>query len=118
MKSDTLHKGYLPHFSKRIYPISKVVHKRSPATYKLFDRQTDQDLVGVFYEEELVRVLPTSKGFRFVEDILRTKTEGGKKYNLVQWKNTKEAEWVEHGAPIHYSKPPATTAASTSGLSS
>jgi hypothetical protein len=118
MKKDIMQKGYLPHFSKCVYPISKVLHKRSPATYKLFDRQSNQDLGGVFYEEEIVRVLPTAKGFRIIEDIIKTKTEGGKTYNLVQWKNTKEAEWVEHGAPIHYSKPPATAAASTSGLSS
>ena len=118
MKRDIMQKGYLPHFSKRVYPISKLLHKRTPPTYKLFDHHSDQDLGGVFYEEELVRVVPTSKGFRVIEAIIKTKTEGGKKYNLVQWKNTKEAEWVEHGAPIHYSKPPATAAASTSGLSS
>jgi hypothetical protein len=92
-------KGYLSHFSEEIFTISKIFNSRYPQTYKLYDRTDSEDLEGVFYAEELVRVLPKEKadGVRLIEKILKSDPPKKPTRHLVQWKDTKETSWIDHG---------------------
>lgn len=72
-------KGYLPTYNEEYF----VIHDRlatSPPTYKLVDQAGDV-LVGVFYREELQRVIPTEGEYT----VLKRRKRKGSKESLVHY---------------------------------
>ena len=80
-------KGYKPNYSEEVFTVSKILH-RHPATYTLSDAV--EQITGIFYDEELVLVLPGSK----VQPIkvLRSERRGAELWHLIEIRNRKK--WI------------------------
>ena len=80
IKKDKFEKAYIINWSDRVYTISKVLNT-IPHTYTVQDERGRQHK-GTFYEQEL----QANKDQRFrIQEILKYKTEKGKRYGLVKW---------------------------------
>ena len=79
----TFKKGYLPNWTEEIFTVSKLIPK-SPPVYKIKD-YNGEELEGVFYAEELQRVVKKDDVYK-VEKVLAKKTVGGKVKVLVKWR--------------------------------
>lgn len=79
-------KGYYGGWKKEPFIIRKI-YSTAPPTYLLKDLK-DENVDGVFYEQELQQIHPTDT--YAIEKILKKK---GKKY-LVKWANYPKEEWV------------------------
>jgi hypothetical protein len=90
----TFEKGYLPNYTEEFFKIKEIKIGR-PTVYKLVDLK-DEDLTGIFYEEELSPYTETGESTYKVEKILGRKTVKGKKYVLVKYKGWPEKfnEWL------------------------
>ena len=75
-------KGYLPNFTTEIFTIVQRV-SRQPPVYKLKDWNGDV-IDGVFYENELVKVLKSNEIY-VIEKILKTRTRKGIAEHFVKW---------------------------------
>lgn len=76
-------KGYLKKWTLEIFEVSKKI-PRTPPVYKVKDFD-NEEIDGVFYEEELQKVIDT--GIYKIDQILKTrKTKKGKTEYLVTWK--------------------------------
>lgn len=76
--------SWLPNWTDEVF----VIYKRyptSPPTYLIKDLK-GTILKGRFYEQELQRVVKTSRDFWKVEKILQTRGVGAKKEYFVKWK--------------------------------
>jgi hypothetical protein len=77
-------KGYLPNWTEEVF----VIYRRypsSPPTYLIKDLK-GSIVKGRFYEQELQKVVKTSRDFWRVEKILKTRGVGAKKEYFVKWK--------------------------------
>ena len=80
IKKDKFEKAYIINWSDRVYTINKVLNT-IPHTYTVQDERGRQHK-GTFYEQEL----QANKDQRFrIQEILKYKTEKGKRYGLVKW---------------------------------
>jgi hypothetical protein len=59
VKRNIFRKGYLPNFTDEVYIIKEIL-PTSPVTYRLKDKK-DEDIIGSFYEAEMVKVPVTYK---------------------------------------------------------
>ena len=78
-------KGYTPTTSEEIFQIKTVVN-RNPVVYRIVDMNRE-DIVGTFYEQELIPAKPPSDDDLYLIDkILKTrKVRGGKKEYFVSY---------------------------------
>lgn len=83
-------KGYLPTYNEEYFVIQDRL-ATSPPTYKLVDR-SGEVLVGVFYREELQRVIPTDGQYT----ILKHRKRKGSKESLVHYtgRPSNQDEWI------------------------
>lgn len=90
-----LSKGYLPNFNPEIFLVDKVMTKRTPATYKLKDL-AGEDIEGIFYEAELVKVVESGKEVREIEKVIKTQERNKDFMYFVKFKNepVKNNKWV------------------------
>ena len=88
-----LSKGYQPNFTLEEFVITKVLENRIPHSYRLCDLQ-GEDVEGVFYREELVRVSKRSKRALNVEEILKSELRKKQLWHLVRLTNTKQI-WMK-----------------------
>ena len=88
-------KGFEQNYTDEIFIISKVL-QTSPTTYKLKDYD-DEEICGVFYEEELVPFNKQDEDYE-IEYVVKTKQVNGKTKYLVKWKGYPESmnAWVSH----------------------
>ena len=78
-------KGYLPNFTDEVFIITEVL-KTNPITYKLKDLN-NEDIIGTFYEKELVKY---DHEMYEIEEVIK-KLKGKV---LVKWKGYKEPSWI------------------------
>ena len=78
----TFHRGYMEDFTKEFFTISKVLKNLPIPTYKLKEFNGDE-LVGSFFEDELVRY-KTPVFYQI--DIIKTRGKGKKKEYLVHYR--------------------------------
>lgn len=94
-----LSKGYWPNYSSEIFTVSRVMKRRYPVTYKLKD-DTDEELVGIFYNEELVRVLQTDQPVRVIKKLEKSEHRNGDLWHLVKFENSKKSSWIRNDALV------------------
>ena len=70
-------KRYLPSWTEEVFTITKRVLRRPPV-YKIADFD-DEELKGIFYEQELQRVNKTDSDFYRVEEVLRSRMRNKRK---------------------------------------
>ena len=70
----TFKKGYLPSWTEEIFTISQRIDK-SPPVYRLKDLM-GEDIAGIFYGQELQKVIKTDDVFR-VEKVIKERTRKG-----------------------------------------
>lgn len=56
-------KGYLPGYTQEVFKVRSRLHNRTPASYRIAD-QSDESIVGVFYEPELSRVARPTRVYK------------------------------------------------------
>ena len=90
----TFAKGYLPNYTEEFFKI-KEVRIGLPTVYKLTDLK-NEELNGIFYEEELSPYRETEESTYKIEKIIGRKTVKGKKFVLVKYKGWPEKfnEWL------------------------
>ena len=90
-----LSKGYLPSFTTEVFRVKSLLRNREPATYKL-ESISGEAIDGIFYEPELVRVIPKIGPLREIEKIVKTQNHRTRGLHyLVKWKNEKNPTWIE-----------------------
>ncbi len=89
-----LSKGYLPNFTQEVFAIRERLD-RSPPVYKLNDLEKEE-IEGVFYESELVRVIDSDKQAREIEKVMKTEKQNGELRYFVKFKNepVKNNKWI------------------------
>jgi len=85
IKRKSFRKGYLPNFTTEIFIINKVL-RTAPVTYKLKD-MNDEEIIGSFYEDEMV--LYDSELYE-IEKVLKT----SRNKILVKWKGYEVPSWI------------------------
>ena len=53
MEKNLFHRGYLPQFSKTIFIVTEQL-ARDPPVYRIKDAKSNEDITGIFYDQELV----------------------------------------------------------------
>lgn len=76
-------KEYTPNYSHEIFMIKKVL-LRQPIVYKLEDLM-NEEITGIFYEQEVQKVIMNEKTEYLIDKILKTRNKRGKKQVLVSW---------------------------------
>ena len=87
-----LEKGYRANYSEEIFIVKEILN-RVPTTYKLCDTQ-GEEIEGVFYNEELVRVVVPSKLIGSIKSIIKSEKRKSKLYHFVSWLTEKTPCWV------------------------
>jgi hypothetical protein len=95
MEKHVLSKGYKANFKKEIFVISKLLKNRYPATYKIQDLSGDE-IDGIFYTKELVRVRRGKKPVKEIQKLLRTEQRKGELWHRVKWKGKAADSWVRN----------------------
>ena len=90
IEKHVLSKGYRPNYSNEIFVVSRIL-KRQPPTYKLKD-QEGETIDGVFYNEELVRVLPDETIHR-IDTVKKSERREGELWHLVKYVDKRE-RWI------------------------
>ena len=87
-------KGYLPNFTQEVFEIVQCI-PRHPPVYKLKD-WNDELIKGMFYEQELVKVIKDEDDMFKLEKIIRKHTKKGVKEVLVKWMGypNKFNQWI------------------------
>ncbi len=87
-------KKYTPNFSMEVFKIAQVI-KRSPVVYKLQDLQ-NEEISGVFYEPELVKVLFDRDSFFKIEKVIKKRIRNGQRQLFVKFLGYPEKfnDWV------------------------
>ena len=90
---ETFQKGYEQSYSNEVFEVTKV-QNTYPVTYKIKD-YNNQELGGMFYKRELQHVNKSDRIYH-INEILKTRTNRGKKEYLVNWKSYPETltEWI------------------------
>jgi len=76
-------KGYTPNWTEEIFVITETFAK-TPPVYKIKDLN-NEPIEGVFYENQLLKVIHSDEEVYRIDHIIKTKTEKGIKYALVRW---------------------------------
>jgi hypothetical protein len=86
-------KGYLPNFTKEIFVIVSRFQKKPPV-YKVKDLD-DETIEGMFYEQQLVKVVPKDDVYE-IDKILKTRKRDGRKEYLVKWEGYSDEynQWI------------------------
>ena len=87
-----LEKGYRPNFSKEIFTITEQL-ARQPVAYRLKD-DNDEVIKGMFYEPELVKVVPPDPSVYLIEKVVKSQKRSGKLFHLVKWVGFPNKSWV------------------------
>jgi Integrase core domain/Chromo (CHRromatin Organisation MOdifier) domain len=89
-------KNYTPNYSHEVFIIRKVI-LRKPIVYKLKDLMGEK-ISGVFYEEEVQKVIFDENAEYFIDKIIETKTKSGRKLALVKWEGwpDKFNSWIDY----------------------
>lgn len=87
-------KGYLPNFTEEIFVIDEQV-PRSPPVYRLKDLNGDS-IAGIFYEQELSKVIKREDNEFKIEKVLRRRKKHGVEEVLVKWMGYPKSfnEWI------------------------
>jgi hypothetical protein len=93
IEKHVLSKGYRPNFSKEIFTIHKIL-RRYPATYKIKDSEGEV-IEGVFYNEELVRILESDLPIRQIDRIQKSEKRNGELWHLVKFQD-KKVSWIRN----------------------
>lgn len=91
IEKHVLSKGYRPNYSSEVFVVSKIL-KRHPATYKIKDAE-NEEITGVFYNEELIRVLEDAPTVRKITTVKKSERRDGKLWHLVKFEDKKES-WI------------------------
>jgi hypothetical protein len=94
-KKGTFEHGFEANFTDEIFVIIALVRSNEQTLYRIKDR-SDQEVYGLFYEEELSKVvLEQNKGHR-IEKILRSRKRNGQEEYLVHWSGFSSAHdsWI------------------------
>jgi hypothetical protein len=75
-------KGYLPNFTEEVFTIKNRIGSQPP-TYKIEDFGKEE-ISGVFYEPELVKVVKTDEIYK-IETVLKKRKRKGQTELLVKW---------------------------------
>ena len=91
-----LSKGYIPNFTEEVFVIEDRVPGRQPPTYRI-KAQDGEDIEGIFYESELVKVMPDNENIQEIEKIVKTEKRKDDIYYFVKWKNQPAAknQWIK-----------------------
>ena len=92
IEKHVLSKGYRQNFSKEVLVVSKLL-RRQPPTYKITDDE-GEEIEGVFYNEEMVRVLPDD-AVRKIQSVKKTEKRDEELWHLVKYEDKKES-WVRN----------------------
>ena len=87
-------KGYLPNFTEEIFTIKYRIGSKPP-TYVIED-WGKEEISGVFYEPELVKVVKTDEIFK-IEKVLEKRKRKGRTELLVKWQGypDKFNQWIQ-----------------------
>ena len=75
-------KGYLPNFTEEIFTVAERL-ARDPPVYRLKD-WNQEDITGVFYEKELVKVIKANDFYK-IEKVIRKRRKNNQTEVLVKW---------------------------------
>jgi hypothetical protein len=95
MEKHILSKGYRANYKKEVFVISKLMKSRYPATYKIKDLN-DEDIGGIFYTQELVRVRRGKKPVKVIKKLLKTEKRNGELWHRVQWQDSSKDSWIRN----------------------
>jgi transposase InsO family protein len=76
-------KGYTPNWTEEIFIITEKIAK-TPPVYKIKDLN-NQSIEGVFYENQLQKIIHTDEEVYRIDHVIKTKIEKGIKYAFVRW---------------------------------
>lgn len=79
-------KGYLPNFTTELFIISEIL-KTDPITYKIKDMNTNETILGTFYELEMSKY---NDDLYEIEKVVQT----NKNKVLVKWKGYNTTSWI------------------------
>lgn len=87
-------KGYRPNWTEEVFKIKSVI-LRKPVVYRISDL-ADEEITGVFYENELQKVILDQNTEYLIDKILSVKRRGNSRLYLVKWKGYPEKfnSWV------------------------
>lgn len=92
IEKHALSKGYKASFSKEIFTVDKIL-RRQPPTFKLKD--ADGEVIdGVFYNEELVRVLK-NEAIRAIHSVKKSERRDGELWHFVKFVDGQE-KWIRN----------------------
>jgi len=91
-----LSKGYLPNFTEEVFIINEILKNRKPVAYRIID-EDGEDIEGMFYESELVKVVPSDKPIKEIEKVIKSEKRKDDHYYLVKWKGQpmKKNSWIK-----------------------
>ena len=94
---------YDENWSREIYTIHSREFKRGKPEYKLIDYNGD-DVSGVFYENELQKIIENENRIYTIEKVLKTKGKGKNKQHFVKWLgwSNKFNSWIPDSELTHY----------------
>ena len=95
IEKHVLSKGYRPNYSNEIFTVARVMKQRVPATYKLKD-ESGEEIEGIFYNEELVRVVDDEKPVRLIQSLKKSERRGEELWHLIKWKDSKKETWIRN----------------------
>jgi hypothetical protein len=90
-------KGYQGAYTEEIFKILRVQDYMNPVTYRLCDL-SGEPIIGLFYAQDLSRVLMDDRTEHVVERVLKTRTgKNGKRQYFVKWLNYSDRfnSWVD-----------------------
>lgn len=92
----TFEKGYMPNWTEELFKVSAIPTGSRRRVYKLRD-MADEPIEGVFYPEEVQRVVTRPDKPFAIEKVLRKKKIGRKELYLVKWRGypDKFNSWVD-----------------------
>ena len=76
-------KGYTPNWTEEIFIITEKIAE-TPPVYKIKDLNK-QSIEGVFYENQLQKIIHTDEEVYRIDHVIKTKIEKGIKYAFVRW---------------------------------
>ena len=94
-----LSKGYFPNYSTEIFTVSRVLKNRFPSTYKIKDN-SGEEIEGIFYNEELVKVQEGNQPVRKIRRLIKTERRKRELWHQVWFENAKKPSWIRNDALV------------------
>jgi hypothetical protein len=94
-EKNKLSKGYWANYNEEVFIISKLLKNRSPATYKLNDLD-GEEIDGVFYSEEMVRVRQGAKPVKKIAKLKRSEWRKSELWHNVEWSGPEADSWIRN----------------------